>query len=136
MKVILNGYCSRTFHINADVIQRSILGTGVVSYLHQPSDIKDSQLAIYADAAICTCLNRKSDRSDELKLAAAVENEFQSFVNQGKKCLENLNASKTKLLTFNNHRVQLSLPPAWLMLTFTRATFCALVSRFYGHEME
>lgn len=60
---------------------------------------------IYADdTTICSRLNSKPGRSDKVNLATALEKNFKSMVNCGKKWFKNVIASKTKLLTLNHHR--------------------------------
>ncbi len=112
LKVVLNGFSSSSYPINAGMPQGSILGpTLFLIFINDLPEAIDSQVGIYADdTTIYSCLKNKSSVADKTNLAVRLEMDLQSVVNWGKNWLVNFNASKTKLLSINHHRDP-SLPP-------------------------
>lgn len=50
MKIILNGYASRSFYVNAEIPQGSILGPALfLIFVNDLPDVINSQLGSYAD---------------------------------------------------------------------------------------
>lgn len=73
---------------------------------------------------IYSCLSSKFDRSDKIKLAAALEKCLQSVVNLGNKWFVIIKVSPEKKYT----AFIFCLPPAWLMLDPRRATLYAFLA--------
>lgn len=97
MKVILNGYYSRSLRMNAGVAHGSILGpTLLVIFINTLFNLLSLLMTI-----ICIYRYRKSDHFDMVKLVADPENELQSVVNLGKGWRVNFNATKIYLLYIN-----------------------------------
>lgn len=74
MKVVLNGHASRSFHINGPTL--------FLIFINDLLNVISSPGGIYAgDTIIYSCLNTKSDRSDKIKLVAALESEPNQLLN-------------------------------------------------------
>lgn len=63
MKVVLRGLRFRSFHVNAGVLEGSILDPRLyLIFINDPPDTISFQLTIYAyGTTIYSCLSRKSD---------------------------------------------------------------------------
>lgn len=87
----------RSIRTNAGVHQVSSLGPtlSLKMIISMASVLK---LGIYSDdRTIYSCLDSKSDRIDEVELAADVKDELQSIVNRGKGWPVTFNATKSNL---------------------------------------
>lgn len=97
MKLVLNNYASRLFHINAG--WRRIYPWNYVVIYRYLSKVTSFLLSIYADSSYLHLLYSTSHISDKNKLAGALEN-----IILCKKCVVNFSVTKTWLLSFDHHR--------------------------------
>lgn len=78
----MNGLTPRFFHTNTGVPQGSISGPKLFLIDIDLRDVISFKIGIYVDVTpINSCLINKSDRSDKINLATALENDLQLVAN-------------------------------------------------------
>ena len=103
LQVVLDGKSSQEYSVNAGVPQGSILGpTLFLLYINGLSDDVICDIAIYADdTTLYSKCDQASDLWQQLGLASELESDLQDMVGWGKKWLVDLNAGKTRLVSFD-----------------------------------
>ena len=102
-QVVLDGKSSQVYPINAGVPQGAILGpTLFLLYINDLHDDVISNIAIYADDTILySKCDQASDLWQQLELASKLESDLRDTVDWGRKWLEDFNAGKTQLVSFD-----------------------------------
>ena len=112
LKVVLDGQHSSIFRITSGVPRGSILGP--ILFLIFINDLPDnllSKVAIFAnDTSLYSCLNEKSNLSDQTELSNNLEHDISSVSSWGSKWLVTFNSKNTKLLSINRYRNPVDIP--------------------------
>ena len=101
--MVRDGKSSQEYPVNAGIPQGTILGaTLFLLYINDLPDDVICDIAIYADdTTLYSNCDRASDLWEQLKLASELESDLRDTVDWGKKCLVDLNAGKTQLISFD-----------------------------------
>ena len=106
IKVVLDGHSSNCYSIDSGVPQGSVLDPTL--YLIFSNDLPNSilsKLAIYADdTTLYSSLGKTNDVSDNVEMAADLEDDLRTVFEWREKWSMSFNASKTKLLSINRFR--------------------------------
>ena len=103
LRVVLDGKSSQEYPVNAGVSQRSILGpTLFLLYINDLPDDVICIIGIYADdTTLYSRCDQASDLWQQLELASELESDLRDTVDWGRKRLVDLNAGKTRLVSFD-----------------------------------
>ena len=102
--MVLDGKSSEEYPVNAGVLQGSILG--LILFLLYIKDLPDDaicNIVIYAvDTTLYSKCDQASDLWQQLELASELEFGLRDTVNWGRKWLDDFNAEKTQLVSFDH----------------------------------
>ena len=101
--MVLDGKSSQEYHVNAGVLQGSILGPTLIPlYINDLPDDVICNIAIYADdTTLYSKCDQASDLWQQLELASELESDPRETVDWGRKWLVDFNAGKTQLISFD-----------------------------------
>ena len=106
LQVVLDGKSSQEYPVNAGVPQGSILGpTLFLLYINDLPDDVICNIAIYADdSTLYSKCGLASDLWQQLELASELESDLRDTVDWGRKWLDDFNARKTQLVSFDRSK--------------------------------